>query len=152
MSRPRLPDAERSVPFMISIPPRVKALLEAHVAKENVAGRKATLSGTIRNLIENHLSDESGFNDGPEAFAPSGRQSFNGGRPAGLSEAQWAFLTNAKVDEPASILDFVKSHVDPRAAERERLREEARLRDPEGWRLMQEETEARMRESEDNDR
>ena len=149
MSRPRLPDAERSLPFMISIPPRVKALLEAHVAKENVAGRKATLSGTIRNLIENHLSDESEFNDGPEDFAASSRQSFNGGRPAGLSEAQWAFLTNAKVDEPASIVDLVKASIDPRAADRERLREEARRRDPEGWKRMQEETEARMRETDD---
>jgi hypothetical protein len=136
-------DEARSTPFMISLPHNLKLALTAAAAAAN-----ESVSGYIRKAVEARLASTPAP---PVTLAPvpTAPEPSNNGLPPNVPSDVWLRLVDTTAVEPvpqSNAVDFVKAHTKP-AMTRDQMREEMRLRDPEGYKLMQEEYEARLREA-----
>lgn len=144
---PRPVAADRTSPMTVSLPGSLQDRLRDHAARNPGSGG---VSGIIRKLVSDFLDQRSPV----ETAAPPGPAEtytlYNAGIPAGLSATDWASIAaGAPLPEPQeSARAFVTAHVAPNPqVTREQLREQMRLRDPEGYQRMQDEHEARLREA-----
>lgn len=144
---PRPASADRTSPMTFSIPASLQDRLRDYTARNPKNGNASVL---VRKLLVEFLDKQEGTVvavDNP--VAPGETYTvFNGGLPAGISPSDWAELAaGSPLPAPQeSALDFVKAHVKPNAnLSREQMREEMRRRDPEGYKRMQEEHEARLK-------
>lgn len=165
MGRHHVPD--RAVPMSISLPASVQEQLREYAAAHPKEG---SVSMLVRRLILDHLAKQGAGVPSAHvahvahvAHAPATRApalhvvhdtdaedapvAFNGGRPLGLTEAQWAAIqgdvTAAAATELASVpqasaVDFIKAHINPAVTERDRQRAALRAADPEGWKKLEE--------------
>lgn len=130
MARPRVPEADRSTPFMISLPRRLQEALK-HLARNSaLRGGPDTVSGIIRELVEARIA-ETGDDVAPAVFAVP---EFQGGSGPRAPEALRSLAASAPAMKTPSQLT------------REEREEHMRRMDPEGYRKMREAYEAALAE------
>ena len=150
----RRPSNDPTSPMTFSLPKSLQDQIRAFIEQNPAYGSASLL---VKRLLVEFLANHKA----PPTPAPipvitaeqlkaqsSAIDPFNNGLPPGFSPREWVALTMADSmatpDAQGSVVDMVKTRVNP-ALDRERAREELRKRDPEGWKKMQEEHEARLR-------
>lgn len=130
MARQRVAEADRSTPFMISMPRRLQEALKDLARASAVRGGPDTVSGVIRELVEARIA-ETGCEVSPSVFVVQDPPA-----PAGPRAAE-ALRALAAAQPPMKT---------PSQLTREEREEHMRRMDPEGYRKMREAYEAALAE------
>lgn len=139
MARPRIPDEDRSMPVMISLPKRHQEALKRMARESAARGGPMTVSGLIREMVEAHMDSTSP----PQALMPLSTGPIP--QPADpVSEPDaWAPAQSA-ADQIRELL-VAAPPKPPSQMTREEREERMRQMDPEGWRKMREAYEEEVR-------
>jgi hypothetical protein len=139
MARPRIPDEDRSMPVMISLPKRHQEALKRMARESAARGGPMTVSGLIREMVEAHMDST----NPPQALVPLSPDLTS--QPADLVPEPDAWAPAQTVADQMRQLLAASPPKPPSQMTREEREERMRQMDPEGYRKMREAYEEEVR-------